>query len=222
VAAIERVDHKKRRKIMKKIALGIAVVAMVGVASAGILVPNGDFEAGDDGNWSTDGGEWGVGGYTATFETSGGSGDNGGYGQIESYGDNWSIFVNPTTAGASGGGILIETLGITAGTTETFQIDLKNFAGTSPGGMKVEAWGSNVLIGNSGDVRAPSSYADWTTFTFDWEVPAGTDKMIFVPLWGADSTVGFDNVGVVPEPATLGLLAITGGALAFLRRFKIV
>jgi hypothetical protein len=207
---------------MKKIALGIAVVAMVSVASAGILVPNGDFEAGDDGNWSTDGGEWGTGGYTATYESTGGSGDNGGYGQILSYGDNWSIFVNPTTAGADGGGVPVTDLGVTAGTTATFQIDLKNFAGTSPGGMKVEAWGSNVLIGNSGDVRAPSSYDDWTTFTFDWVVPDGTEKMIFVPLWGADSTVGFDNVGVVPEPATLGLLAISGGVLAFLRRFKIV
>jgi len=35
---------------------------------------------------------------------------------------------------------------------------------------------------------------------------------------GAVPIVGFDNVGVVPEPATLGLLSIAGGAMLFMRR----
>jgi hypothetical protein len=39
--------------------------------------------------------------------------------------------------------------------------------------------------------------------------------------WGS-ATATFESVEVIPEPATLGLLAITGGVLAFLRRFKIV
>lgn len=206
---------------MKKMTLFAAAVAMVGVANAALfIVPNGDFEAGDDGNWTTDGGEWDVGGYTASYEATGGSGDDGGYGQIESWGANWSIFVNPPTAGAEGGGVPIGDIGVTAGTTATFTVDLKNFAGTSPGGMKVEAWGGNVLLGNSGDVRAPSASASWQTFEFDWAVPDGTEKMIFVPLWGADSTVGFDNVGVnaIPEPATMGLMGLFGGGLMFFRR----
>ncbi|MBN2163079.1 MAG: PEP-CTERM sorting domain-containing protein [Pontiellaceae bacterium] len=207
---------------MKKTTWIAAVVALAGVANAGLFtVPNGDFEAGDDGNWTSDGGEWDVGGYTATYEATGGSGDNGGYGQIESWGANWSIFVNPTTAGTAGGGVPVAAIGVVAGTDNTFTIDLKNFAGTSPGGMKVEAWAGNVLIGNSGDVRAAAPSADWQTFEFSWAVPSGTEKMIFVPLWGADSTVGFDNVGVnsvIPEPATMGLISVFGLGLVFFRR----
>ena len=211
---------------MKKLTLSLAILAMAGVAGAAILVPNGDFETaitdfGTDANWRTDGGEWGIGGYTPTYQATGGSGDNGGYAQIESWGDNWSIFVNPVDAGDAGGGIPIADLGVTAGTTETFTIDLKNFAGTNPGGLKVEAWrADNTLAGYMPDNRPAAGSATWMTHTFDWEVPADATKLIFVPVWGANSTVGFDNVGVVPEPATFGLLGLASAAMYVVRRFR--
>lgn len=210
---------------MNKLTLGLAIVAMVGMANAAILVPNGDFETaitdfGTDANWTTDGGEWGVGGYTPSYQATGGSGDNGGYAQLESWGDNWSIFVNPVAAGPVGGGIPIAALGVTAGTTETFTFDMKNFAGTTPGGLKVEAWAGNALLGYLPDWRPASATTEWVTQTVDWAVPAGTEKLIFVPVWGANSTVGFDNIGVVPEPATLGLLGLAGGAMFVFRRFR--
>lgn len=211
---------------MKKLTLSLAILAMAGVAGAAILVPNGDFETaitdfGTDANWRTDGGEWGVGGYTPSYQATGGSGDNGGYAQLESWGDNWSIFVNPVDAGDAGGGIPIADLGVTAGATETFTFDMKNFAGTNPGGLKVEAWGGNALIGYLPDWRPATASTAWQTYEVDWDVPAGTEKLIFVPVWGADSTVGFDNVGVVPEPATFGLIGLAGAAMFVVRRFRV-
>ncbi|MEX0678335.1 MAG: PEP-CTERM sorting domain-containing protein [Pirellulales bacterium] len=177
-------------------------------ASALILIPNGNFENGDA-NWVD-----AAGGGTTTFSypTTGGSG-GGGYGQIVNAGG-WAVLVSPPETGASGAGWPIATIGITAGVTNTFSIDLKTFSGINNGGMKVEAWGGNSLVGNSGDVRPTgAAFTDWTTFTFDYLVPANADKMIFVPLWGGDSTVGVDNVGVVPEPSTYALLALGAAGL---------
>jgi hypothetical protein len=183
---------------MRKLILSLAALSVAAVASAQILVPNGDFEAGNTGWVEASGGP------TFAYETTGGNG--GGYASIDATGGEWAVLVNPPEAGNIGGGLDIATIGVTAGATNTFTIDLKTFSGTAGGGMKVEAWAGNALIGNSGDVNAPGANANWTTFTFDWDVPAGTEKMIFVPLWGANSLVGYDNVGVVPEPSTFALL----------------
>ncbi len=204
---------------MNKLTLSIAMLAIAGVASADILVPNGDFETAGGVGWTTDGGSWGPGAFTHTFETTGGSGDNGGYASIESSGSTWAIFVNPPEAGNAGGGIAIGDIGVTAGAVNTFTVDLKTIAGAGAGGLKVEGWNAaNGMTGNSGDILATSASATWQTLTFDWAVPADTTKMIFVPLWGANSTIGYDNVGVVPEPATLGLVGLVGGAMLFIRR----
>ena len=178
-------------------------------ASALILIPKGNFE-----NGNTDWVEASGGGVTTfSYPTSGGSG-GGGYGLISNAGG-WAVLVNPPAAGNVGGGWPIATVGVTAGITNTFSRDLKTFSGLNNGGMKVEAWAGNAIIGNSGDVRpaAGPAYADWTTFTFNWLVPPATEKMIFVPLWGADSSVGVDNVGLVPEPSTYALLALGAAGL---------
>lgn len=189
------------------------VLLMVGAASVAhgqfSLIPNGDFELADaSGTWTGDG----AAGTTIQYLSSGGSGDNGGYASINEPGGGWGVLVSPPTPGAAGGGIPIVDLGLTAGETYTFQMDLKNFAGTGTGGLKVEAWASNALVGNSGDMFAATQTADWATYSWDWTLPAGTEKLIMVPLWGAGSTVGYDNVGVVvPEPGTY---AAFFGALA--------
>lgn len=201
---------------MIKLPLSVAIfAAAASVAGARILVPNGDFEAGNA-NWvEASGGSAAV----FSFPATGGNG-GGGYGQIEEPGGGWAVLVSPPEAGAVAGGWEVGSIGVTPGTTNTFAIDLKTFSGAAGGGMKVEAWGGNAILGNSGDVNAPAAYADWTTFTFDWDVPTGTEKMIFVPLWGGGSTVGFDNVGVIPEPSTYAALfgLLTLGFVAWRRR----
>jgi hypothetical protein len=167
---------------MRKLLLSLAALSVATVASAQItLIPNGDFELGGD-QWTESNG-----GSAAAFSYPATGGNTGGYGQIEEPGGGWAVLVSPVTAGAAGGGVPIGDIGVVAGASNTFSIDLKTFAGTAGGGMKVEAWAGNALLGNSGDVNAPGAFADWTTFTFDWDVPAGTEKMIFVPLWGAGS-----------------------------------
>ncbi len=196
---------------MKKLALSMAVLAMAGVASA-TLIPNGDFENGGD-QWTEASG----GGIIFAYPATGGNG--GGYASMDATSGDWGVLVSPPEAGNVGGGIAIGDIGVTAGAVNTFTIDLKTIAGAGAGGLKVEGWNAaNGMTGNSGDILATSASATWQTLTFDWAVPADTTKMIFVPLWGANSTIGYDNVGVVPEPATLGLVGLVGGAMLFIRR----
>jgi len=198
----------------------IALGVLTGSLSGQILIPNGDFEAANDAlTWiRVDGGGDAP---PVTFAT---GGNPNGYGTVTPVGG-WGILVSPITAGGVGGGIPIADLGLTAGGPVTFTYDSINLTGPGPvGGFKWEAWGGNTLRGNTGDVF-PNLIGDgstWETYTYDWTLPAGTDKLIFVALWaggGNTNTVGFDNVGVIPEPATYAMLA--GGfalALVILRR----
>jgi hypothetical protein len=189
-------------------------LAMIGClalpASAQILIPNGDFSAGGTGWAESSGGPSPV---TFSYPSTGGAG-GGGYGLIDAGAGSWAVLVSPPERGVDGGGWPVATVGVTPGISNTFTLDLKTFAGTANGGMKVEAWAGNSYLADSGD-RKPlgAAYTDWTTFTFNWFVPLATEKMIFVPLWGASSAVGVDNVGVVPEPSTYALLAIGAAGL---------
>jgi hypothetical protein len=207
---------------MKKFLLITAALAFAAGASAqSILIPNGDFEDADDSLTWID--VSGAGDAPPTTFDTGGNPDS--YGTVTPSGG-WGILVSPVDPGASGGGIPIGDLGLVAGGAVTFTWDSINLSGDGGGlgGMKVEAWGGNALLGNTGD-QHPTPVGDgtaWETLTYDWTLPAGTDKLIFVPLWdiAAGETVGFDNVGVVPEPSTyaalLGLMAL--GFVAWRRR----
>lgn len=208
---------------MKKLLLSLTALAVLAGTMSGqnILIPNGGFEDADDSlTWIRVDGTGD--GPPVTFDT-GGNPD--GYGTVTPNGG-WGIIVSNTVAGGAGGGVPIADLGLTAGGSVTFTYDSINLTGAGPvGGFKWEAWGGNVIRGNTGDVF-PTVIGDgttWETYTFDWTLPALTDKIIFVALWagGANTdTVGFDNVGVVPEPATyaalLGLCAL--GFVAWRRR----
>ena len=202
----------------KILPLTLAVLGCLALPASGyILVPNGDFSDGSTGWLRVDGtGE----GPAVTSPT---GGNPGGYASITP-GGGWGILVTPTVAGAAGGGIPIASLGLTAGSAVTFRWDSINLgapgsgvptAGTA-GGMKVEAWGGNALVGNTGDQR-PSLIGDgstWQTYNYNWVLPATTEKLIFVPLWSGNTTVvGMDNVGVVPEPSTYALLALGAAGL---------
>ncbi len=197
----------------------ITTVALLGFMansiSAAILIPNGDFSNGSE-NWLkvSGGGE----GPADTFPT---GGNPGGYGSITPVGG-WGIMVSPIVAGAAGGGVPIASLSLTAGGSVTFTYDSINLSGAGPvGGFKWEAWGNNALVGNTGETF-PTLIGDgstWQTYTYNWTLPALTDKIIFVPLWaggGNASTIGVDNVGVVPEPSSALLLGLFG--LGFLAR----
>ena len=197
---------------MKKVTLSLAVLAMAGVASAGLLVPNGDFATPAGANWAFNDNSVNI-----TYPTSGGNG--GGFGQMEEIGGGWGGVlvseINPTQ------GLDLAPLGLTAGVESTYTIDMLNVSETAfSAGMKIEGWSGGALDGNSGDILF-SVASGWNTYTFDYTLSATATSVKFVPLMVVQpvgSIVGFDNVGVVPEPATLGLLSIAGGAMLFMRR----
>lgn len=197
---------------MKKLIVGMAVVAMIGTASAVNLVPNGDFSTPAGASWVS-----ATAGITVSYPATGGN--TGGYGQLDQSGAGWGGVlvseVNPTE------GIALASVGATAGALTTFTIDMINLgAGAPVAGMKIESWAGGALLDNSGDVTFGLT-GSWATYTFDYTVNAGATSLKFVPLLVVQpvgSVVGFDNVGVVPEPATLGLFGLAGGAMLLLRR----
>ena len=203
----------------KLLPLTLAMLGCLALPASGyILIPNGDFSQGGTG-WIANSG---LGEQPpVTFAT---GGNPGGYGTVTPNGG-WGILVSPTAAGATGAGYDLASLGLTAGGPVTFRWDSIHLGvgNTGPsagpvGGMKVEAWANNVLVDNTGDQYGAlvGTGATWESYSYTWTLPATAQKLIFVPLWagGADTTtVGFDNVGVVPEPSTYALLALGAAGL---------
>ena len=196
---------------MKKVTLCIAMIAVAAFASADILVPNGDFSAGGNTDWA-EGSGGGLGG-TFQYPTTGGNPD--GYGQIDSTAGAWAVLV-----ANNGAPIPLSYFGLSGGddiTVTMDMIELNNPSGTATAGIKVESWTETAVISDTGDMKV--DVADtWTTYTWDYTLEAAATHIKFVPVQHDDLSVGYDNIGVIPEPATLGLLGLAGGALVFLRR----
>ncbi len=157
-------------------------------------IPNPGFEIPDGAGWSA---EFGGGTTTFGYPTSGGN--PGGYG-IMTNTSGWGIFVsnggNVLTIGPGG------QLPLTAGTTATFAVDMKILSGANIGKFKVDFF----LPGNSanadastGDLTPTLSGAgtEWATYTFSAPIPVGMAAVKLVPVAGANSSVGFDNIRIV-------------------------
>ena len=182
---------------MKKIITSLTMAAMVGMAQAQTtnLVPNGDFSAGGPTtNWVE------VGPITFSYPATGGNPDN--YGVMDASGGGWGIWVNgdatPLTLGS---------LGLTSGNTYTFKADMKIISGGSIGGFKVDFFGGPG--GTTGDMypsTAGHNTAVWETYNYSVAIPAGVTGVKLVPLWGPNSSVGYDNFRVV-VPSTSPLTA---------------
>lgn len=199
---------------MKQLAVSIAVLAIAAVTSANILVPNGDFEISNHGT-DLSGTDWVADGpaRAAIWQT---GGNGGGCATLDSSpGWGWGVFVS------NGGDPLPLSyfgLGLGAGDTITIEMDMKEFINpTGTGGLKMESWTSGAIISDSGDMNRVAT-TGWTTFSFDYTIAAGATHLKFVPLSVSGDVIGFDNIGVVPEPATLGLAGLAGGVILFLRR----
>lgn len=199
--------RKLNRRFMNSFSLALlAAVALSGsqaVAQTTNLVPNGDFSIpGPSADWEPVQG----GGFVYSYPTTGGNPD--GYGMIDGTATTeWAIWVNGNSFPLS-----LTSLGILAGTSNTFLMDMKVFSsspGTNLGGFKVDFFNGAAQIGSTGDVWASPvghNIADWETYKFSMLIPINADGVKLVPLWGPNSAVGYDNVRVV-IPATIPLSA---------------
>ena len=208
---------------MIKLPTILALSALAGsVASAQVLTFNGDFEAGigddtSDPSWSS----FASGGTVISFPDTGGSGDNGGFGLVDNTAGAWGGgLVSPADFEIAGNnGIPLSHFGVSAGDTVTITADMKNISGTGIGGIKIESWGGGAILSNSGDLAASGQSSSWATYTWSYTIDGSADAIKLVPLltpptFGAGdglSAIGFDNVGIVPEPSAFSLI---GGLLA--------
>ena len=164
-------------------------------------IPNNDFELGAS-QWFTLGG-----GTTFAFPATGGNPD--GHAVMTNDGSGFGIMVaNGNTP------ITLESLGIEAGTTVTFQQDMKLISGSTIGGMKIEFFNGDTAMGDTGDMPATliGNGSTWETYSFEVSLPGGIDRIKIVPLWGAGSSVGYDNIrfisGSAPQPSLEPRLAM--------------
>lgn len=210
---------------MKNIVTTLAIVASASMAQAVfVLVPNGDFAVAAGDSWN----QAGSGGTVITYESTGGN--TGGYGKIDNTAGAWGgVLVAEGGAGANpagGGGIPLADMGLVAGNTYSFSLDMISFgdAGAS-GGIKLESWSDTGILTNSGDQNS-SVATTWDTYTTSYTIDAAATRIKVVPLTsgGGAVSIGFDNIGVennlsVPEPSSTLLAALSAlGFIGFRRR----
>ena len=193
---------------MKKITAVMAMLMMVGFADAAVtnLFPNGNFDspAGTASPWVE---VFGGGTTTYSYPTTGGN--PGGYGRMNNTAG-WGIWVGGEPTPLS-----LASLGLVAGGTYTFVMDMKNFSGTGIGKLKIESWGASGLISDSGDLPASSQSAAWVTYTFSVTLATNATGIKVVPVAGAVSQIGYDNLAVVvpSSPLTVSITSPTNSAV---------
>lgn len=129
------------------------------------------------------------------FEPSGGH--PGAYALMENIGGGYGLLV--TNNGAIN---KLSDLGLNTDETYQFTMDMILEDGTNIGGMKVDFFSGSNFVSGSGDIfpDAINGGTNWETYSFAIKIPAGVDGLKVVPLWGADSTVGYDNIAFSTQP----------------------
>ena len=196
---------------MKKAIVTFLTMLVVGFAEAAVtnLFPNGDFDspAGVATPWIEANG----GSTTYGYPTSGGNPN--GYGVMTNT-SSWGIWVGQISVTA---GYSLASLGLVAGSNYNFVMDMKNFSGTGIGKLKIECWAGGIRIDEGPEIFASAQSGSWVTYTFNRTLVAGTTSIMIVPIAGAGSVVGFDNIGVVvtntSAPLTVSITSPSNNAV---------
>lgn len=175
------------------LALGNLLAASLPLFADPNLAPNGDFDAGADAWAEINGG----GTFSYSYPDSGGN--PGGYGVIDHSANDggWGIWVANDNVIQS-----LASLDLAAGESYRFSLDMQILSGTKLGGFKVDFFTGNDFSGSTGDIF-PALIGDgstWETYSFDVTLPNGIDGVKLVPLWGAGSSIGYDNLCVDTNP----------------------
>lgn len=203
---------KNIKKLLAVVALGLTA-SVTQAQTVTNLVPNGDFaNGGPTADWVSvsGGGTFGFG-----YPTSGGNPGN--YGVITNVSGGWGIWVGGDVAPY----IELAPLGLVAGNTYTFLQDMITLAGTNTGGLKIESWaaGSGIGAGAEPEMRPVTWTTNgWATYAFSYTIKPGATGIKMVPLWGVNSTVGYDNFRVVVPltiPLTAQITSPANGATVF-------
>ena len=160
-------------------------------------IPNPGFEPRDNIGWTPSDSNF------VTFPETGGN--PGGFAQIDASGGDFAqITSNNNTP------LLINTLGLTAGETFTFQVDMRIISGSNIGGFTVE------FIPTGTGVLTPQLIGDgstWETYSFDITIPGATTQIFIILVAGPDSVVGYDNVRIDLPTEEPFMADIEGGTL---------
>jgi beta-glucanase (GH16 family) len=191
---------------MKKVISLLAASWLLGSANAAVtnLFPNGNFDspAGSPTPWLE---VFGGGTTTYSYPTTGGN--PGGYGRMNNS-SGWGIWVGQASPTA---GYALASLGLVAGSNYNFVMDMKNFSGTGIGKLKIECWAGGGQLDTAVDIPASGQSSSWATYTFNRTLAPGTTSIMIVPVAGAGSAIGYDNIGVI-VPTTGPTVTITSPA----------
>lgn len=154
-------------------------------------IPDADFEAADGLAWEQNSG---AGDFVFSFPATGGN--PGGHGVIDnSGGGGWGVLVTD-----NGNILTLSQIGLEAGKSYIFKQDMKRISGDNIGGFKVDFFNGAALDSSTGDIF-PTLIGDgstWETYEFQISIPSNSTGIKVVPLWGANSVVGFDNIAFDP------------------------
>ncbi len=160
------------------------------IPNSGFEIPGGPFNVGAD--WA-----YFAGGFTGTHFTTGGN--PGGNTVIDAtVPGTYGVLVAKGNAYFS-----LAELGLTAGGTYIFQMDMKLLAGQDLGGLKLELSGADFVEKKptAQQIAAlPNPITEWNTYSFEFTIPAGWTQFKVVPVWGVASRVAYDNVKILPPP----------------------
>ncbi|MDB4569392.1 hypothetical protein N9Z95_00005, partial [Akkermansiaceae bacterium] len=158
-----------------------------------------DLEDADGVNWETNFDE--NQNFTFEFPASGGNPDGHAIIDATATTGGWAILVTN-----DGTGIPLSGLGLVAGETYRFSQDMKIFSDDPTdeniGGLKVDFFNGAIGNGSTFDIFPPKigDGLTWETYEFEITIPANTTEIKVVPLWGAGSRVGYDNLSIDPTP----------------------
>jgi beta-glucanase (GH16 family) len=193
---------------LRKLIVGVLLLH-AGFANAAVtnLFPNGNFDspAGTNAPWLE---VFGGGTSTYGYPTSGGNPN--GYGVMTNT-SGWGIWVGQLSPTA---GYALAPLGLVAGGNYNFVMDMKNFSGTSIGKLKIECWAGGTRIDEGPEILAGGQSGSWATYTFNRTLVPGTTDIMIVPVAGAGSAIGYDNIGVVVTntPLSVSITSPVNGA----------